>query len=82
MLSRVRSSRTDGDTEAAKGDARRASHGVPGVTASHQPELNGYFIQPRKRFWEVRAPSGELVCLTVYKRGAKEVVRRLCGATG
>jgi hypothetical protein len=29
------------------------------------------------RWWEVRDPAGELVCLTVYKRGAVEVVRRL-----
>jgi len=78
MLSRVRSSRTAKGTDAVKGDTRRASHRGAPVTASHQPELNGYIIQPRKRFWEVRAPSGELVCLTVYKRGAKEVVRRLC----
>jgi hypothetical protein len=34
-------------------------------------------IQRRKRFWEVRDPAGELVCLTVYKRGAEEVRRRL-----
>jgi hypothetical protein len=27
--------------------------------------------------WEVRDPRGELVCVTVYKRGAVEVVRRL-----
>lgn len=29
------------------------------------------------RHWEVRDPSGEVVCLTVYRRGAAEVVRRL-----
>lgn len=33
----------------------------------------------RSRFWEVIDPAGELVCLTVYKRGAAEVVRRLVG---
>jgi hypothetical protein len=27
--------------------------------------------------WEVRDPHDELVCVTVYKRGAVEVVRRL-----
>jgi hypothetical protein len=39
----------------------------------------GYTIQrkERSRFWEVHDPAGELVCLTVYKRGAMEVVRRL-----
>jgi hypothetical protein len=35
-------------------------------------------IKERKsRFWQVRDPRGELVCLTVYKKGAAEVVRRL-----
>jgi hypothetical protein len=33
--------------------------------------------QKHGRWWEVRDPEGELVCLTVYKRGATEVVRRL-----
>jgi len=32
---------------------------------------------PVNRWWEVRDPEDELVCLTVYRRGAKEVVRRL-----
>jgi len=36
-----------------------------------------YTIQPYNRFWAVRDSSGSLVCVTVYKRGAKEVVRRL-----
>ena len=31
----------------------------------------------RSRFWAVRDPVGELVCLCVYKRGAAEVARRL-----
>lgn len=34
-------------------------------------------INPRGCHWEVIDPAGKLVCLTVYKRGAKEVVRRL-----
>lgn len=38
----------------------------------------GYRIAKRGRFWEVVDPAGELVCITVYKRGAAEVVRRLC----
>jgi hypothetical protein len=39
----------------------------------------GYAIikQDKSRWWEVRDPAGELVCLTVYRRGAREVVRRL-----
>jgi hypothetical protein len=36
-----------------------------------------YTIGRRARYWEVIDPTGVLVCLTVYKRGAKEVVRRL-----
>ena len=36
-----------------------------------------YTITRRYRQWEVRDPAGELVCLTVYKCGAEEVVRRL-----
>jgi hypothetical protein len=31
----------------------------------------------RTRWWEVLDPAGELVCLTVYRRGAREVARRL-----
>jgi hypothetical protein len=39
----------------------------------------GYTIVKREkdRWWEVRDPQDELVCVTVYKRGAVEVVRRL-----
>jgi hypothetical protein len=29
------------------------------------------------RFWAVRDPSNELVAVTVYRRGASEVVKRL-----
>lgn len=36
-----------------------------------------YVVRRRKRYWEVVDPHGELVCLTVYKRGALEVTRRL-----
>jgi hypothetical protein len=38
-----------------------------------------YEIRRRGRFWEVLDANGELVCMTVYKQGAKEVVRRLQG---
>ena len=31
----------------------------------------------KDRWWEVRDPQDELVCVTVYKRGAVEVVQRL-----
>ena len=33
--------------------------------------------QKKSRWWEVRDPEDELVCLTVYRKGAREVVRRL-----
>jgi len=33
--------------------------------------------QKHSRCWEVRDPDDELVCLTVYRKGATEVVRRL-----
>lgn len=32
------------------------------------------------RFWAVYDPGGGLVCVCVYKRGAREVVRRLTGS--
>lgn len=42
-------------------------------------EPAGYTYQKKKdtRWWEVRDPAGELVCLTEYRRGAREVARRL-----
>ena len=42
-------------------------------------ENPSYTVRKREhtRWWEVRDPAGELVCLTVYRRGAREVVRRL-----
>ncbi|MGH9764319.1 MAG: hypothetical protein ACREAC_26080 [Blastocatellia bacterium] len=33
------------------------------------------------KYWAVYDDDGELVCVTVYKKGAKEVVRRLTTAT-
>lgn len=33
--------------------------------------------QTKSHWWEVRDPNDELVCLTVYRKGAREVVRRL-----
>lgn len=46
---------------------------------SANPSVAGFTIARQSRFWRVLDPKGQLVCLTVYKRGAKEVVRRLCG---
>lgn len=51
------------------------------VPASADEQQPAYTVAKRKdtRWWEVRDPAGELVCLTVYRRGAREVVRRLIG---
>lgn len=46
-------------------------------TAIQTLSLGGYLVQRRGRFWAVLDATGGLVCLTVYKRGAVEVVRRL-----
>lgn len=56
--------------------------GLPGLTSvSTSPAQSGssatYAISRRGRFWEVRDAAGILVCLTVYKCGAQEVIRRL-----
>jgi len=49
------------------------------ASASVAEQQPAYTVVKRKntRWWEVHDPAGELVCLTVYKRGAREVVRRL-----
>jgi hypothetical protein len=54
--------------------ARKKQDTAPAPAA--QP---GYKIVKRTkdRWWEVRDPHGMLVCVTVYKCGAAEVVRRL-----
>jgi hypothetical protein len=48
----------------------------PAPAAAAKP---GFTIikQKHSRWWEVRDPDDELVCLTVYRKGAREVVRRL-----
>ncbi len=53
----------------------RKPKGPPPVAA----EKPAYTIvkQTKSRWWEVRDPDDELVCLTVYRKGAREVVRRL-----
>jgi hypothetical protein len=37
----------------------------------------GYTIRKKDHNWAVLDLQGQLVCLTVYKRGAEDVVRRL-----
>ena len=34
-------------------------------------------IKKYNRLWAVYDENGELICITVYKKGAKEVIRRL-----
>lgn len=36
-----------------------------------------YAVEKYGRYWAVLDPQRQLVCLTVYRRGAREVVRRL-----
>ncbi|HEX2076199.1 MAG TPA: hypothetical protein VHG08_00770 [Longimicrobium sp.] len=50
--------------------------GAAPATANPQP---AYTIRKRNRDWMVLDPQGALVCITLYKRGAVEVVRRLTG---
>ncbi len=49
----------------------------PGPRAVPRAIRRGYTIRKNDRNWAVIDPQGQLVCLTVYKRGAVEVVRRL-----
>jgi hypothetical protein len=37
----------------------------------------GDTIGTHGRTWTVKDPAGQLVCITVYRKGALEVVRRL-----
>ena len=47
--------------------------------AAPAAKLQGpYAIMRYNRYWAVVDPDDELVCVTVYKRGAVEVIRRLC----
>jgi hypothetical protein len=41
--------------------------------AAAQP---GYTILKHNRNWKVMDPAGQLVCITVYKKSVKEVIRR------
>jgi len=45
-------------------------------------EIATYTVQKREhtRWWKVLDPAGELVCLTVFRGGAREVARRLNAA--
>lgn len=47
--------------------------------ANRAAQQAGYTVRKygKSRFWAVLDAAEELVCITVYKRGALEVVRRL-----
>lgn len=47
------------------------------VSTPAQMSLGGFVVERRGRFWAVLDAAQCLVCLTVYRRGALEVVRRL-----
>ena len=47
-------------------------HQRRGMTAKGQ-----FAVCRHGRFWAVNDSRGDLVCLTVYRRGAEEVIRRL-----
>ena len=40
-------------------------------------EQPSYRIEKYGRFWAVYASDGQLICVTVYKKGAEEVARIL-----
>ncbi|WP_420125544.1 hypothetical protein [Longimicrobium sp.] len=46
-------------------------------SAASASQQTGYTIRKKDRNWMVIDPAGQLVCITVYKKGAVEVVRRL-----
>ena len=47
--------------------------------AQAPPTTNVYVIRKHGRAFAIADPSGTLVCLTVYLKGAFEVIRRLGG---
>ncbi len=57
----------------------RAAKQSAAYAPAAEPQQPLFTVQkkPESRWWEVRDAAGELVCITVYRRGAREVVRRL-----
>lgn len=58
----------------------RSAHNIretPSLGQEQHPTADAYTIHRRRRFWAVLDPTGALVCITVYKCGAEEVIRRL-----
>jgi len=54
---------------------------TPSISLTQAPPTNNvYVIRKHGRAFAVYDPSGMLVCLVVYLKGAREVVRRLGGS--
>jgi hypothetical protein len=51
------------------------------MTPQQNAQQPGYRVARygNSRYWAVADAAGALVCVTVYRRGAEEVVRRLRG---
>jgi hypothetical protein len=56
---------------------RAAKNSAAPAAPAAEPQPYTIAKRGKSRWWEVRDAAGELVCLTVYRRGAREVVRRL-----
>jgi hypothetical protein len=57
----------------------RESTDQPCLTVRYTPPAADPKIGRHGRNWTVKDPAGQLVCITVYRKGALEVVRRLAG---
>src|SRR6185312_1875849 len=60
----------------ARRQTQRTLQAKQATTGSHTCNER-HAIVKRGRFWNVIDPFGALVCVTVYKSGAREVIRRL-----
>jgi hypothetical protein len=56
---------------------RRIRRDKAALPLCRRQSQRGYTIRSHGRNWRVIDPAGQLVCITVYKKGAVEVVRRL-----
>jgi hypothetical protein len=59
--------------------ARLPARAAPTRKGAPPEELGGYRLEAfgNSRYWQVIDPAGELVCVAVYKRGGREVIKRL-----
>ena len=55
---------------------------TPSISVAQVPPTNNvYVIRKRGRAFAIFDPAGNLVCMTLYLKGAFEVIRRLGGVT-